>query len=82
MSHSLRVEVGRWSRSPRQERGCPCNNTSVQTEQHVMIQWDLSQLCQDRYPMLNFDNNNYSLHEDVYLLDLCRYVHEVLAICK
>ena len=56
MSYSPRVEVGRWSRTPRQERVCQCDNTSVQTEQHVLIQCQLSQSCRDKYPMLNFSN--------------------------
>lgn len=80
MSHSLRVEVGRWSRTPRQERVCHCDNTSVQTEQHVLIQCQLSQSCRDNYPMLNFGNITELLQENVYLFELCRYVHEVLMV--
>ena len=80
MSHSLRVEVGRWSRTPRQERVCQCDNTSIQTEQHVLIQCHLSQICRDQYPMLNFNSITDLLQENVYLCELCRYVHEVLNI--
>ena len=34
-SHRLRIETGRWSRLPRENRLCQCGE--VQTEQHVMI---------------------------------------------
>ena len=33
-SHRLRVEVGRWSRTPREERVCACG-TGVQDEFHL-----------------------------------------------
>ena len=35
-SHYLRVETGRWSRTPLELRLCPCT-TNVQTEAHVLI---------------------------------------------
>ena len=33
-SHMLKIETGRWSRTPREERLCKCG-TSLQNEQHV-----------------------------------------------
>ena len=44
MSHSLRIEVGRWSRTPTDQRVCQCDGQQVQTEQHVMIHCPLSAL--------------------------------------
>ena len=35
-SHNLKVETGRWSRTPRNERLCSCLS-SVQTEEHVLL---------------------------------------------
>ena len=35
-SHMLRVETGRWSRTPRDERLCKCG-TGIQNEQHVFL---------------------------------------------
>ena len=35
-SHYLRIETGRWSRTPRDERFCDCGNNQVQDEQHVL----------------------------------------------
>ena len=34
-SHRLKIETGRWSRIPREERICPCR--AVQTESHVLF---------------------------------------------
>lgn len=80
MSHNLRVEVGRWSRTPREERVCQCNNTSVQTEKHVLIECLLSEPCRDRYPMLKFDSIIELLNENEFVSELCNYVHEVVKI--
>ena len=35
-SHMLRVETGRWSRTPRDERLCQCG-TDIQNEQHLFV---------------------------------------------
>ena len=35
-SHMLRIETGRWSRIPREERMCPCG-TNIQDEHHVFV---------------------------------------------
>ena len=35
-SHMLRIETGRWSRTPREERLCPCG-TDIQDEHHVFV---------------------------------------------
>ena len=35
-SHMLRVEIGRWSRTPRDERVCPCR-TGIQDESHIFM---------------------------------------------
>ena len=36
-AHHLRVETGRWTRTPRQFRVYPCDNVSIQDENHVMF---------------------------------------------
>lgn len=61
---------------------CQCDNISVQNEKHVLIECQLSQTCRDKYPMLKFNNITDLLQEDVYLLELCRYVHEVQLVYK
>ena len=80
MSHSLRIETGRWSRTPSEQRVCQCDENSVQTERHVLIQCRLSEASRARYPMLCFDNIKVLLNETVFLYELCAYVHEVTDI--
>ncbi len=78
MSHNLRVETGRWSRTPAPLRTCLCDNISIQTENHVLISCSVSEDCRHRYPMLNFSSIGALLSENVHLAELCKYAHEVL----
>ena len=41
-SHRLRIETGRWSRTPRELRTCPCGD--IQTEEHVLLRCPVSQM--------------------------------------
>ena len=43
ISHNLKIEIGRWSRIPRERRVCRCDNNHVQTESHVLIDCVLTQ---------------------------------------
>ena len=60
MSHDLRIETGRWSRTPRELRVCRCSPIAVQSEVHVIIECPLSQQVRQKFDMLNFliDFNN------------------------
>lgn len=80
MSHNLRVETGRWSRTPLNERVCPCDRTSVQSEIHVLIFCPLSHHCRLRFEMLNFTSISSLMNEKVNITALCEYIHEVLSI--
>lgn len=80
MSHNLRVEVGRWSRTPREQRVCQCDGMQVQTEKHVLIECPLSAHCRDRYQMLTFTDLGELLHESNYLNELCGYINDVQRI--
>ena len=35
-SHRLRVETGRWSRTPREARLCRCDDAGIQDERHII----------------------------------------------
>lgn len=70
MSHSLRVEVGRWSHTPREQCVCQCDGVQVQTEKHVLIECPLSTHCRDRYPMLTFTDLGNLLQESNHLHEL------------
>ena len=47
-SHRLRIETGRWSRTPRDERLCQCGE-AVQTEQHVICDCTLVSHIRESY---------------------------------
>ena len=78
MSHNLRIEIGRWSRIPTEQRVCVCDNGVVQTETHVLLHCPLTTCFRVKYQNLNFSNINDLLNENVNISDLCHYVHEVL----
>lgn len=80
MSHSLRVGVGCWSRTPRQERVCQCGDIQVQTEQHVLIDCPLTNRCRARFPILTSDCMNELFNETTYLYELCDFVYALLDI--
>ena len=42
MSHNLRIETGRWSRTPAEQRLCLCDGSQVQTERHVLVECPLT----------------------------------------
>ena len=79
MSHNLRIETGRWSRTPRDQRVCQCDSNVVQSEQHVLIECPLTQHCRNRYQMLIFTNVTDLMKENDNLLELCSFVYEVLS---
>lgn len=78
MSHHLRVETGRWNRTPANLRTCPCDDTSVQTEEHVLIMCPLSNNCRIRYGILDFRNIISLMNEKNHVTELCKYVHDTL----
>ena len=53
-SHSLRVETGRWSRTPRENRLCICDN--VQDEIHVLLHCPLTHHLRHEFPSLTFQS--------------------------
>ena len=52
-SHRFRIETGRWSRTPRERRLCPCGE--VQDEVHVVKNCDLLRDVRARYSDINYD---------------------------
>ena len=78
MSHSLRIETGRWSRTPRELRKCNCNLNVIQDEQHVLIECPLSQPLRQIYGNLEYASIQNLLSEENNLKDLCNYIYGVL----
>ena len=82
MSHELKIETGRWSRVPREQRLCQCNLGFIQTECHVLLECTLSEHLRQRFTNLNFDEFNLLLNNEEHIVDLCRYIHEVVTIYR
>ena len=78
ISHSLKIETGRWSRIPRERRVCQCDNTQLQTEAHALISCSLTRNISQNYSMLNLTNINSLLSEKSHIRHLCTYIHQVL----
>ena len=77
-SHYLRVETGRWTRTPRADRLCACKN-DIQTEQHVLLQCALTEPLRGIYAQLNF-SDIVSLMSSADNTKLVEYCHHVLLI--
>ena len=77
MSHNLKIETGRWSRLPREDRVCQCDRISVQDEKHVLLDCPMSAQVRRRYQLLPFESVN-SLMKCNNVLDLVKFVKEIL----
>ena len=53
IAHHLKIETGRWSRIPREERLCTCL-TDIQTEEHVICYCPLTLFVRDLWPSVVF----------------------------
>ena len=78
-SHYLKIETGRWSRIPREERVCQCGE--VQTEIHVLLVCPLLQYLRISFEELDFSSlENLMNNENHYYL--AKYIHTVLIKCN
>jgi hypothetical protein len=75
-SHLLKVETGRWSRIPRENRTCSCGN-AVQTEDHVLINCPETDNLRQRFSQLPF-TSTADLMGSPQISQLCKYCYEVL----
>ena len=78
-SHRLKVETGRWARTPRERRLCECG--VLQDEDHVVFDYDKTNNIRDRY---NICRRNY---KDIgELMEVCdkqklvNFIHDVMMI--
>ena len=79
-SHSLKVETGRWSRIPRENRLCECGN-AVEDEEHVLLfcpKTDLARakfnVSRDVYPNIGVLMDTLDIMVLVPFVDLCMNV--------
>ena len=50
-SHNLKIETGRWSRLPKEERLCSCG--VIQTERHIIENCTLAERIREKYSLNN-----------------------------
>ena len=80
MSHSLKIETGRWSRLPVESRACSCANDITQTEEHVLLYCPVSNRLRLQYQILNFNSMTDLIERQDYLKELCNYIYDVLKL--
>ena len=76
-SHHLKIETGRWSRVPREERLCPCG--SVQDEIHVLLHCPLLENTRGDFTNINFDSIE-SVMDHIEEVELCKYIFTVTKV--
>ena len=73
-SHNLKIETGRWSRIPRENRLCDCE-ADIQTEAHIIESCHISQPIRDKYTHINFSLPEIFLNRDK--TKLCKALTEI-----
>ena len=73
-SHRLKIETGRWSRIPREQRLCQCGE-GIQTEQHILTACTLVDTIKTKYghDVINFTSfmcGEKTKHELLMLYDI------------
>ena len=58
-SHRLRIETGRWSRTPKEARVCRCDGLNIQDEQHIIEGCSLLAGLKQSYADVGFTVENF-----------------------
>lgn len=77
MSHSLRIEVGRWSRTQCDQRVCPCDGIHMQTEEHALLHCLLSTQHRNDHPRLTYDSLQTIFTDNTHLEEVCDYDYAI-----
>ena len=75
-SHRLKVETGRWSRIPRDQRTCACSVGGIQDERHVIFDCDFTRAYRESYEL----GPTQELHEVLSSDDYLDYIREIMKI--
>ena len=73
-SHRLKVETGRWSRVPREERTCLCPVGGVQDEEHVVFHCGFTKDLREKYEVGD-SKTLVDVLEDVECID---FIYEIM----
>ena len=73
-SHRLKVETGRWSRLPREQRTCSCVVGGVQDEEHVVFQCEYTRDLREKYEV----EDEQALVEVLDDIDNVDFIYEIM----
>ena len=73
-SHRLKIETGRWSRTPKHERLCSCLN-GIQDENHVIFHCTQTETFRLKFNILDFTNMTTFFNSDAKTLT--KFIYEV-----
>jgi hypothetical protein len=76
-SHRLRIETGRWSRIPVDQRLCECGE--VQTEDHVLFHCPMTVNIREKYD-IDSESNIHSLLISRDNSNICAFCHDILNV--
>ena len=79
-SHKLRIETGRWSRLPREDRTCTCPDHPVQNEEHVVCNCNMSQQIRNRYKHVDFSSLRNFMLKNNDQHELAQICYEILKL--
>ena len=68
-SHNLMSEKGRWSRTPLDQRVCPCDGISIQNEHHALL------ICPKTYNIRQQFKDKLPIHHEANIKDLMKHDH-------
>ena len=77
-SHNLRIERGRWSRTPPNERLCTCQK-NVQTEEHVFLFCELTEEIRTKYRITHVELDTFLQLDDQIITD---FIFEIMKKMK
>ena len=75
-SHRLKVETGRCSRIPRNQRTCACSVGGIQDERHVVFDCDFTRAYRESCEL----GPTQDLHEVLSSDDYLDYIREIMKI--
>ena len=75
-AHRLKVETGRWTRTPRERRTCSCDSSSLQDERHALLECPLTANIRQKFKITDRED----IH-DIFRRDgpeLCDIIQQTL----
>lgn len=77
-SHNLKIETGRWSRIPREERLCNCG--ILQTEYHIIFDCSNTKTIRDTFTSINFNLSFSEFFSENNIEVLCSYLYQIIDV--